>query len=301
MPGLIEPNPHVISRTLMRRREFVPATTLNLLAAAWIQFQMHDWFTHGREPDDPIEVDLPDGHAWPENPMRIPRTRQDPTRADRTPTCRRPTSTARRTGGTPPASTAAPRRSSGACARFRTASWSSRTAACRSTLDRHRDHRLQRELVGRPRHAAHAVHARAQRDLRPPEGGPPELDDDELFDTARLVNSALIAKIHTVEWTPAIVAHPALKVGMRANWWGLMGERLHRLFGRIGENEVISGIPGSPADHHGAPYQLTEEFVSVYRLHPLLPDELEVHSRRGRPAARRSAVRGRHPQERRGP
>ena len=106
----------------------------------------------------------------------------------------------------------------------------------------------------------------------------PQMSDDELFGTAQLVNSALIAKIHTVEWTPAIIAHPALKIGMRANWWGLLGERLHRLVGRIGSNEEISGIPGSPADQHGAPYQLTEEFVSVYRLHPLLPDELELHS-----------------------
>ena len=106
----------------------------------------------------------------------------------------------------------------------------------------------------------------------------PQMTDDELFGTAQLVISALIAKIHTVEWTPAIVAHPALKIGMRANWWGLLGERLHRLVGRVGSNEELSGIPGSPADHHGAPYQLTEEFTSVYRLHPLLPDELEVHS-----------------------
>ena len=26
-------------------------------------------------------------------------------------------------------------------------------------------------------------------------------------------------------------------------------------------------------DHHGAPYSLTEDFVTVYRLHPLLPDD----------------------------
>ena len=37
--------------------------------------------------------------------------------------------------------------------------------------DRHGDHRVQRELVDRPRHAAHAVHPRAQRDLRRPEEG----------------------------------------------------------------------------------------------------------------------------------
>ena len=36
----------------------------------------------------------------------------------------------------------------------------------------------------------------------------PELSDDELYDKARLVDAALMAKIHTVEWTPAIIAHP---------------------------------------------------------------------------------------------
>jgi hypothetical protein len=106
----------------------------------------------------------------------------------------------------------------------------------------------------------------------------PEMSDDELFGTGQLVVSALIAKIHTVEWTPAIIAHPALKIGMRANWWGLLGERLHNLVGRVGSNEEISGIPGSPADQHGSPYQLTEEFTAVYRLHPLLPDQLALHS-----------------------
>ena len=33
---------------------------------------------------------------------------------------------------------------------------------------------------------------------------------DKIFDVARLVIAALIAKIHTIEWTPAILTHPAL-------------------------------------------------------------------------------------------
>jgi hypothetical protein len=41
---------------------------------------------------------------------------------------------------------------------------------------------------------------------------------------------------------------------------------------------VLSGIPGSETDHHGVPYSLTEEFVAVYRLHPLIPDEFSFHS-----------------------
>ena len=82
MPGLMEPNPHTISRTLMRRTDFTPATSLNLLAAAWIQFQTHDWFAHDRETDDHLEISLPEGHSWHEDPMRIPRTRADHTRTE---------------------------------------------------------------------------------------------------------------------------------------------------------------------------------------------------------------------------
>jgi hypothetical protein len=65
---------------------------------------------------------------------------------------------------------------------------------------------------------------------------------------------------------------------MKANWYGLGTEVLYRIFGRIGQGEVLSGIPGSPADHHGAPFTLTEEFASVYRLHPLIPDDFEFYS-----------------------
>ena len=35
---------------------------------------------------------------------------------------------------------------------------------------------------------------------------------------------------------------------------------------------------GSHADHHSAPYSLTEEFVSVYRMHPLIPDRFTFRS-----------------------
>ena len=81
-----------------------------------------------------------------------------------------------------------------------------------------------------------------------------------------------MAKIHTVEWTPAILAHPALQIAMSANWWGIVGETLTKAVGRISKtSEAISGIPGSGVDHQAIPYSLTEEFVSVYRMHSLIP------------------------------
>lgn len=112
----------------------------------------------------------------------------------------------------------------------------------------------------------------------------PEWNDDRIFSVARMTNIAVMAKIHTVEWTPAILGHPALRISMNANWWGLQTERVRKLLGRISENEVFGGIPGSDVDHHGADYCLTEEFVAVYRMHTLVPDEITVRSHRtGRP------------------
>jgi hypothetical protein len=85
----------------------------------------------------------------------------------------------------------------------------------------------------------------------------PTWSDEELFAHARLVNAALMAKIHTIEWTPAIVNHPTVKVALNGNWLT---------------------IPRSETDHHGVPYSLTEEFTTVYRMHPLMPDEFVFRS-----------------------
>jgi Animal haem peroxidase len=67
-------------------------------------------------------------------------------------------------------------------------------------------------------------------------------------------------------------------LALRANWWGLEGERLDKLVGRRTSNDVVRGIPGSATDHHGVPYSLTEEFVAVYRMHPLIPDDFSFRS-----------------------
>ena len=51
--------------------------------------------------------------------------------------------------------------------------------------------------------------------------------DEDLFAHARLINAAVIAKIHVVEWTPAILDNPTVAIGMRGSWSGLLKEAGH--------------------------------------------------------------------------
>ena len=77
--AMLDPSPRLVSRELLTREEFQPATTLNLLAGAWIQFEVHDWFSHGKPaPEEPWEIPVADDDPWPEHPMKIPRTHADP-------------------------------------------------------------------------------------------------------------------------------------------------------------------------------------------------------------------------------
>lgn len=279
---LYAPSPREVANQVMDREAFKPATTLNVLAAAWIQFQNHEWFDHKRDPGQFHELPLKDNDNWHENPMRVERTATDTSRRSE-PSNHPPTFCSEETHW-----------------------WDgSQLYGSRQELE----HRIRSgqdgklkidpdtdllpldpnqpgvELTGFSANywvglsllhnlfvkEHNAICDRLKQDY-------PRWDDDRLFATARLVNSALMAKIHTVEWTPGILGHPTMQIAMHSNWWGLLGERITRALGRFGDSEIFSGIPGSPVDHHSAPYYLTEEFVSVYRLHPLIPDDYRFHA-----------------------
>jgi hypothetical protein len=279
-PAILEPNPRVVSRELLTRDPFIPATTLNVLAAAWLQFEVHDWLSHGKaEEQNPWEVALADDDPWEERPMRIPRTRRDPT-SDVDPS-------------TPPTYVTADShwwdgsQIYGSDERFARFIRSGEDGKLRVDPDGLLPRDLEQvvDLTGVAGnfwvglgvlHTLFTLEHNAVCDCLRKEH--PTWSDDKLYDTARLVVAALMAKIHTVEWTPAVIAHPTTKYAMHANWWGLAGKRLGRRVGRIGKSEVLTGIPGSPTDHHGMPYSLTEEFVAVYRMHPLLPDDYVFRS-----------------------
>ncbi len=276
--ALLTPNPRLVSRRLMTRDQFQPATTLNVLAAAWIQFEVHDWFSHGKPVPEPWRVPLEEDDPWLERPMRIMRTRPDPQ-----PDADGPSNTfvtadthwwdaSQIYGNT---TDFAAKIRSGQGGRLRIGADGLPPADLQEGLD-------LEDVAGAfwlglaLLHTLFMLEHNAICDRI--EDQHPTWSDDRIFATARLVNAALMAKIHTVEWTPAIIAHPTTALGMRVNWWGLVGERATKRFGRLSTSEVISGIPGSPTDHHGVPYSLTEEFVAVYRMHPLMPDEFVFRS-----------------------
>lgn len=110
----------------------------------------------------------------------------------------------------------------------------------------------------------------------------PTWTSDELFHTARLINAAIMAKIHTVEWTPAVLPNRKLVTGMAVNWWGLIEtwrrpvhlRRTYRRWEPI--DPVLGGIAGGERDNHAKPYGLSEEFTEVYRLHAGIPDAITM-------------------------
>lgn len=112
----------------------------------------------------------------------------------------------------------------------------------------------------------------------------PKFNDDEIFKRARLVTAAVLAKIHTIDWTTQLLKNNVLLAAMRVNWYGLLGKRFKDTFGSL-PFSLLTGLVGmkKPEDH-GVPYSLTEEFTSVYRLHPLLPDKIDIKDIKSSPS-----------------
>ena len=165
-----------------------------------------------------------------------------------------------------------------------------------------------------------------------------EVTDEDIYQVARLVVSAEIAKIHTIEWTTQLLYDEPLYLGMNSNWFGLFnaeeddvsialrkifnrdenilsrysaklarmlgrdrdsgGDKTNALYSVLASGAGIFGLNNkryegllwwkhdawnlaNPDDvngginHFGSPFNFPEEFTTVYRLHPLLPDLIE--------------------------
>lgn len=310
---LLTPNPRDVSNSLMAREQFKPATSINFIAASWIQFMVHDWFDHGPNTvANPIEFDLPNGDPLGSGVMSVQRTAPDPERAVSEDAYLPPT-----------------------YRNVNTHWWDGSQLygsdkATNNSIRAFTDGKLKVENDGTlPRDywsgvpvtgfsnnwwvglsmmhqlftlEHNAIAERIQQSY-------PNASDQWIYDKARLVNAALMAKIHTVEWTPALLDNPVLKLSMEANWWGIARDRDTRdtiqaamddlkgasswiartvaLFNPEKAEQLskpgavdhaLGGLVGQSApNNYDVPYVLTEEFVSVYRMHPLMRDAVDVY------------------------
>jgi hypothetical protein len=290
---LLTPNPREISRRLLARagdEKLVPF--LNMLAAVWIQFQNHDWITHGDNlvpgaHEVPLAEDDPARVRYRQTSMYIGRTQADPTRRpdDETPVT---------------------------FINEVTHWWDASQiyGSDQETQDRLRSHvdgklRLHGdgtlplgpkgvEDTGMVRNwwlglsMLHLLFVKEHNaicdELR---ASYPGWDDTRLFNVARLINAAVMAKIHSIEWTPAVLPNQGLDLGLNANWYGTLTNLFRKAEDRKTladvnvRNPEMGGVVGNPIDKHGSPYGLTEEFVEVYRLHSFLPESLEIRGIEG--------------------
>ena len=287
---LLTPNPRRVSMALLQRQgEMKEVPFLNLLAASWIQFQVHDWVSHGENlgPPDIIEIPLdeddPARITYGQRSMFVGRTQPDPTR---------------RQEGEPAAVTFI----------NEVSHWwdgSQIYGSDPETQQRLRSHvdgklslndglllcRNGVEDTGFVRNwwvglsMLHTLFAREHNTIcEHLKTNYPDWNDDRLFNVARLVNAAVMAKIHTIEWTPAMLPQQTATMALNANWYGLATylfrprEQRKTISTLNIRHPEVGGVVGNPIDRHGAAYGLTEEFVEVYRLHSLLPENLAIRN-----------------------
>lgn len=283
-----------VSERLFKRTRFVPAVILNVHSAFWIQSMVHDWMNHKRRPitDNPMIVPLPDGHPMGVSEMIVDRTAPDSTRTD---AAQPPTLENTEThwwdlsmvyGSS--AETLAGLRAPGykmlVSADGRLPEDPARPGVDKTGFNTNYSVGLAvlHTLFAKEHNAiADALKAKY-----------PAWDDEKIFRTARLINVAFAAKVHTVEWTRALLPNRTLHVGMWADWYGFIGKRaklwlMRRVYPRfpsikrwlpILNHEWVVGVPSTPVEHFTGPFAMPEEFVEVYRLHNLLPDDYEISS-----------------------
>jgi tetratricopeptide (TPR) repeat protein len=285
---LLTPDPREVSRRLLTRDDRMKEVPfLNLLAAAWIQFQTHDWVSHGDNlPGNSYEIPLAQEddarrkYLLPK--LAVGQTQPDPTRLAQ--------------GEPAPVSYINEVTHWWDGSQIYGSDWKT---LCR--LRSRTDGKLKIGIDGRLLAAngveetgfvrnwwvglsmLHTLFVKEHNAICDRlKTKYPHWNDARLFNVARLVNAAVMAKIHTIEWTPAILPNPAVNAGLNANWYGLATNFLRsreqrKTLAEINiRNPELGGVVGNRIDKHGKSYSLTEEFVEVYRLHSMLPEALDL-------------------------
>lgn len=318
---LVSPTPVELSDALMTRKEFIPAKTINVLVPAWIQFMTHDWFNHSRKGRNNLHktVDLGVTKEGKEEFMfetlriKPPRKNIEKGVFDSNSTKEAQTDSFEKTN---------PVTGAGLdfVTRNQVSHWwdgSQLYGWDQVTHKRVREFSGGRMKLGRPGQPSllpidpetgaeiaafqeglwvgtaflHTLfvneHNRVSKMLVSKHK---DWDDQKIFDVSRLIITALMAKIHTIEWTTAVISHPIAVAALQANWNGALPggdaaikkslEPIAVKNPKIAQQlftvaKSLGGIVGMPkAEQDGVDYALTEAFAAVYRLHPLLPQTL---------------------------
>jgi len=290
---LSDPDPIAVANALLARKEFKPAKTLNVLAAAWIQFQNHEWFRHSLDKEWEKSLGIHKSkragvvsYSSKEKSVVVPVFSNEFSHWW----------DGSQIYGESPESQFALRDNGRS---------QLKTELETTELDK-RQVMLLPEKVLNGRKLGVDVTGNSQnmwvglsllqnlfslehnRICSALEQHEPSIrgSRNRIYRTARLINSALMIKIHSIEWSVALLNNPATRVALNANWQGLFAS-LHfknqsgfpasnHLPKHHGGSDVLRGILGSTVDHYEFPYSLTEEFVAVYRLHALLPDSFHL-------------------------
>jgi Animal haem peroxidase len=297
----ITPGARQVSKNLRWRRLdsdgneiVIPALILNVAAQAWIQFQFHNFGGNTlRDPinKDPYHVPRDPNEGWPENEATIDRTALDPTRVgyDGRPTPINEKVHAWVQGQIYGNNEAELRR----LRSFQ----GGKLAFDSEGLLPEDNSRPGVDLVGYSNNYnpflsfLHWLFAREHNAIADYlHAFDSSLDDDQLFELARKTNCAQIARIHTVEWTEDLLQHPALQLGMHADWYGFLGQRLKcylmrlsharprigRLLKPFRQSDLFWGAPGSAWEHFDGPFQVPIHFRMVYRLHEMILGKNEI-------------------------
>lgn len=312
---LMNPSPLEISQKLLARKggKQVDAPVINVLATAWLQAMNHDWFTHGKNSKTkkykmkahPSHKDFKDG-------MEIPATQSETEKESKLSKGgyekvfrNRVTHwwDASQIYGSDPETIRKVRSvwrngvNTGKLIPFGKIAVDHKNRRLRYTKDGlpvtgfSDNWWVGLELIHALFHLEHNwvvdnVLKPQKKKLCKVEKGQPPMQQEEcdqiFFEKARLIVSALMAKIHTAEWTPALLDSEMLQIGMRSNWYGMkevLGISIPALRGLVkgGTKHLISGLTGKKTlDLYSIPFTLTEEFVAVYRMHPLVPDSVTI-------------------------
>lgn len=115
-------------------------------------------------------------------------------------------------------------------------------------------------------------------------------DDEKLFGVARLITVATVARIHTVHWTSILLQTRATQIGQITLWDGVVSaltglprtvaRALASIFFFLGKDSknTMKGLAGGVMQEE-YDFAWPEEFGLVYRLHPMLPDSLQIGGR----------------------